>query len=154
MHVRLLCAIKFYLLTYLLTYCAVCLMEPHMNISKPSVNKSNTGVRTLISHHKRKTLVTLFFVEQKNAWDFHCAKWERETHRKCVSLTRDAWDLAGLHGFPYYRATKITKLVIHNPDEHICQLSSALAFRIVSCTSSVTERKRHLPNVTETQLRK
>ena len=30
-----------------------------MNISKPSVNKSNTGVRTLISHHKRRTLVTL-----------------------------------------------------------------------------------------------
>ena len=49
---------------------AVCLMEPHMNISKPSVNKSNTGVRTLISHHRRRTLVTLkilFFVEQKNA---------------------------------------------------------------------------------------
>ena len=39
--------------------CAVCLMEPHMNISKPSVNKSNTGVRTLISHYKRRTLVTL-----------------------------------------------------------------------------------------------
>jgi len=41
-----------------------------MNISKPSVNKSNTGVRTLISHHRRRTLVTLkilFFVEQKNA---------------------------------------------------------------------------------------
>jgi len=51
-------------------HCAVCLMEPHMNISKPSVNKSNTGVRTVISHHKRKTLVTLkilFFVEQENA---------------------------------------------------------------------------------------
>ena len=80
-------------------YCAVCLMELHMNISKPSVNKSNTGVRTLISHHKKRTLVTLkilFFVEQENAWDFHCAEWERETHRKCVSLTRDAWDLAGL----------------------------------------------------------
>ena len=30
-----------------------------MNISKPSVNKSNTGVTTLISHHKRRTLVTL-----------------------------------------------------------------------------------------------
>ena len=29
------------------------------NISKPSVNKSNRGVRTLISHHKSKTLVTL-----------------------------------------------------------------------------------------------
>ena len=28
-----------------------------MNINKPSVNKSNTGVITLISHHK--TLVTL-----------------------------------------------------------------------------------------------
>ena len=40
-------------------HCAVCMMEPHMNISKPSVNKSNTGVRTLISHHKRRTLVTL-----------------------------------------------------------------------------------------------
>ena len=42
-------------------------------ISKPSVNKSNTGVRTLISHHKRRTLVTLetlFFVEQENALDF------------------------------------------------------------------------------------
>ena len=80
-------------------HCAVCLMELHMNISKPSVNKGNTGVRTLISHHKRRTLVTLkilFFVEQENAWDFHCAEWERETHRKCVSLTRDAWDLAGL----------------------------------------------------------
>jgi len=39
-----------------------------MNISKPSVNKSNTGVRTLISHHKRRTLVTLkilFFDEQE-----------------------------------------------------------------------------------------
>jgi len=34
---------------------------------------------------------------QENAWHFHCAKWERETHRKCMSLTRDAWDLAGLH---------------------------------------------------------
>ena len=80
-------------------HCAVCLMELHMNISKPSVNKSNTGVRTLISHNKRRTLVTLkilFFVEQENAWDFHCAEWERETHRKCVSLTRDAWDLTGL----------------------------------------------------------
>jgi len=80
-------------------HCAVCLMEPHMNISKPSVNKSNTGVSTLISHHKRRTLATLkilFFFEQENAWDFHCAEWERETHRKCVSLTRDAWDLAGL----------------------------------------------------------
>jgi len=79
-------------------HCAVCLMEPHMNISKPSVDKSNTGVRTLISHHKRRTLVTLkilFFVEQVNAWDFHCAEWEHETHRKCVSLTRDAWDLTG-----------------------------------------------------------
>ena len=79
-------------------HCAVCLMKPHMNISKPSVNKSNTGVRT-ISHHNRRTLVTLkilFFVEQENAWHFHCVKWERETHRKCVSLTRDAWDLAGL----------------------------------------------------------
>jgi len=40
-------------------HCAVCLMEPHMNISKPSVNKSNTEVRTFISHHKRRTLVTL-----------------------------------------------------------------------------------------------
>jgi len=80
-------------------HCAVCLMEPHMNISKSSVNKSNTGVRTLISHHKRRTLMTLkilFFVEQENAWDFHCAEWERETHRKCVNLKRDAWDLAGL----------------------------------------------------------
>ena len=48
----------------------LCLMEPHMNISKPSVNKSNTGVRILISHNKRRTLVTLkilFFVEQENA---------------------------------------------------------------------------------------
>ena len=83
-------------------HCAVCLMEPHMNISKPSVNKSNTGVRTLISHHKRRILVTLkilFFVEQENAWDFHCAEWDRETHRKCVSLTRDAWDLACLDMF-------------------------------------------------------
>ena len=38
-----------------------------MNISNPSVNKSNTGVRTVISHHKRRTLVTLkilFFVER------------------------------------------------------------------------------------------
>ena len=44
-------------------HCAVCLMEPHMNISKPlSVNKSNTGVRTLISHHKRRTLVKLKIV--------------------------------------------------------------------------------------------
>jgi len=51
-------------------HCAVCVMEPHMNISKPSVNKSNTRVRTLIPHHKRRTLVTLkilFFVEQENA---------------------------------------------------------------------------------------
>jgi len=80
-------------------HCAECLMEQHMNISKPSVNKSNTGVRTLIFHHKRRTLVTLkilFFVEQENAWDFHCAEWERETHWKCVSLTQDVWDLAGL----------------------------------------------------------
>jgi len=48
---------------------------------------------------KKRTLVTLkilFFVEQENAWDFHCAEWERKTPRKCVSLTRDAWDLAGL----------------------------------------------------------
>ena len=43
-------------------HCAVCLMEPHMNISKPSVDKSNTGVRTLISHHKKRTLVTLINV--------------------------------------------------------------------------------------------
>ena len=51
-------------------HCAVCLMELHVNISKPSVNKSNTGVRILISHNKRRTLVTLkilFFVEQENA---------------------------------------------------------------------------------------
>jgi len=40
-------------------HCAVCLMVPHMNIRKPSVNKSNTGVRTLISHHNRRTLVAL-----------------------------------------------------------------------------------------------
>ena len=80
-------------------HCAVCLMEPHMNISKPSVNKSNTRVRTLISRHKRRTLVILkilFLIEQENAWDFNCAEWERETHRKCASLTRDAWDLAGV----------------------------------------------------------
>jgi len=80
------------------TVTAVCLTEPH--ISKPSVNKSSTGVRTLISHHKRRTLVTLkilFFVQRENAWDFHWVEWKRETHRKCVSLTRDAWDLAGLH---------------------------------------------------------
>ena len=77
-------------------HCAVCLMEPHMNISMPSVNKSNTGVRTLISHHKRRTLVTLkilFFVEQENAWDFHCAEWERETYRKCV---RETWQVCCL----------------------------------------------------------
>jgi len=51
-------------------HCAVCLMEPHMNISEPSVNKSNTVVRTLISHYKMRTLVTLkilFSVEQENA---------------------------------------------------------------------------------------
>ena len=82
-------------------HCAVCLTEPHiiMNISKPSLSKSNTGVRTLISLHKKRTLVTLkilFFVEQENAWDFHWAEWKHETHRKCVSLARVAWDLAGL----------------------------------------------------------
>ena len=71
--------------------------------SKPSVNKSNTGVRTLISHHKRRTLVTLkilFFVEQENAWDFHCAEWERErwdsskmreSHARCVRLGRSVY---------------------------------------------------------------
>ena len=92
-----------------------CLMEPHMNISKPSVNKSNTGVRTLISHHKRRRLVTLkilFFVEQENAWDFHCAEWERETHRKCVSLTRDAWDMAGpRHYLPSCSIGKVSRYV-------------------------------------------
>ena len=60
----------------------------------------NTGVRTLISHHKRRTLVTLkilFFVQQENAWDFHCADcgvraWDsskmRESHARCVRLGR------------------------------------------------------------------
>jgi len=60
------------------------------------------GVKTLISHHKRRTLVTLnilFFVEQENAWDFHCAEWERETRRKCVSLTemRETWQVCILY---------------------------------------------------------
>ena len=36
-------------------HCAVCLMEPYMNISKPSVNKSNTGVRTHFSPQKENT---------------------------------------------------------------------------------------------------
>jgi len=31
-------------------HCAVCLMEPHMNISKPSVNKSNTFLTTKGEH--------------------------------------------------------------------------------------------------------
>ena len=51
----------------------------------------------------------VFFVEQENAWDFHCAEWERETHRKCASLTRDAWDLAGL-----LRQFSRQPIVIHN----------------------------------------
>ena len=31
-------------------HCDVCLMEPHMNISKPSVNKSNTFLTTKGEH--------------------------------------------------------------------------------------------------------
>jgi len=72
------------------------------------------GVRNLISHHKRRTLVILkivFFVEQENAWDYHCAEWEHETHRKCVSLTRDAWDLAGLQ----HNASKFAQLIVCRP---------------------------------------
>ena len=92
-----------------------CLMEPHMNISKPSVNKSNTGVRTLISHHKRRRLVTLkilFFVEQENAWDFHCAEWERETHRKCVSREmRETWQVRGITFRAVRLASKVSRYV-------------------------------------------
>jgi len=105
-------------------HCAVCLMELHVNISEPSVNKSNTGVRTLISHHKRRTLVTLkilFFVEQENAWDFHCVEWERETHRKCVRLMRDAWDLAGLQ-----TAAKLCAVNIFQPGQWIANISRKL----------------------------
>ena len=114
-------------------HCAVCLTEPHiiMNISKPSLSKSNTGVRTLISQHKRRTLVTLkilFFVEQENAWDFHCAEWERETHRKCVSLTRDAWDLAGLKRFIVYTARRFSLLLPNTMDRYV-RCSDAAFYR-------------------------
>ena len=68
-------------------HCAVCLLEPHMNISKPSVNRSNTGVRTLISHHKRRTLVTLKYC-------FSLGRKMREistVRSESVRLIENAW---------------------------------------------------------------
>ena len=79
-------------------HCAVCLMEPHMNISKPSVNKSNTGVRTLISHHNRRTLVTLKIL------------FFDESHARCVRLGRSAYNTTDHSGVLH--AHMITNLYI------------------------------------------
>jgi len=69
-----------------------------MNISKPSVNKSNTGVRTLISHHNRRTLVTLKIL------------FFDESHARCVRLGRSAYNTTDHSGVLH--AHMITNLYI------------------------------------------
>jgi len=77
-------------------HCAVCLMEPH--ISKPSVSKSNTGVRTLISHHRRRTLVS------RKMREISTVRSESVRLIENTWVTRDAWDLVGLRTtyIPHY----------------------------------------------------
>jgi len=81
-------------------HCAVCLMEPHMNISKPSVNRSNTGDWSENSHFSQqkgntcdtKNIVfrcagkcVRFPVCGVRAWD---SSKMRESHARCVRLGR------------------------------------------------------------------
>ena len=104
-----------------------------MNISKPSVNKSNTGVRTLISHHNRRTLVTLKIL------------FFDESHARCVRFGRSAYNTTDHSGVLH--AHMITNLYIDWYRSRVGLKKKRQHYTVVQLKTDVTRGLRQQPEI-------